>query len=694
MSSCSPTLSHTPTLSTISESPFGPAQARNSIAAKWKRKLANRRARKSSDTAIVDSGASSIYVTPTAPTEQLDPSAPKVRVGTASGQPLVSSADCKLALPAIPDDMPSTGHVMPGFQHNLLGIAPFCDKDCNVLFTKHSVTIYDPTNKPMLSGWREIDGHGNSKLWRISLVPEDDDVPCVTPDLDVQEAPLDAFSAYDLPSVEALVKYFHAAAGFPVRDTWLKAIKAGNFSSWPGLTYKNAAKYCPSATETLKGHMAQPRQNVRSTKPKQRSKHFSTPIVVDEPLESDPLPDPNELHIRVHHVASKLYTDDCGKFPVRSRGGNNYIMIAYHSQSNMILSAPFKSRADRHRLQAYNSIMQRLKDKNLMVDLQILDNAASKEYKRTITEEWGVKFQLVPPHIHRRNTAERAIRTFKAHFLSVLAGVSGSFPKYLWDLLLPQTELTLNLLRQANLDPTKSAWEFFNGTFNYDATPLGPLGIDVLIHKKSTTRNSWDFRSKEGWNVGVALDHYRCQIVVAKDTKAAQVSDAVEFRHQHLTQPTLTPADRVLHGINTLSCALEKTPAVICDAQLNAITALRDICTSWAQTLPASGQDTCVPDQPRRSMRLPRDIHSLRVDTPVPRVDVKSPLPRVAERPAPRVEQAAVQSEPIARRTRSQINTHVPPVAAEPIAHRTRSHSANTAVSLDPIADMFNLPEF
>ena len=50
------------------------------------------------------------------------------------------------------------------------------------------------------------------------------------------------FSAHDLLSVKALVWYFHAAAGFPVWDTWLKAIKAGNSVSWPELIYQNAAK--------------------------------------------------------------------------------------------------------------------------------------------------------------------------------------------------------------------------------------------------------------------------------------------------------------------------------------------------------------------------------------------------------------------------------------------------------------------
>ena len=56
-----------------------------------------------------------------------------------------------------------------------------------------------------------------------------------------------AHSAYKLPSVEALVRYMHAASGFPVKSTWLKAIKKGNFVTWPGLTYSNTEKYCRHA---------------------------------------------------------------------------------------------------------------------------------------------------------------------------------------------------------------------------------------------------------------------------------------------------------------------------------------------------------------------------------------------------------------------------------------------------------------
>ena len=108
--------------------------------------------------------------------------------------------------------------------------------------------------------------------------------------------------------------------------------------------------------------------------------------------------------------------------------------------------------------------MQQLKERGLLVDLQVLDNESSKAYKQTIMEKWGITYQLVPPHVHRRNAAERTIFTFKAHFLAILAGIAPDFPKNVWDLLLSQAELTLNLLRQSTSDLTKSAWGFFKWT--------------------------------------------------------------------------------------------------------------------------------------------------------------------------------------------------------------------------------------
>ena len=98
---------------------------------------------------------------------------------------------------------------------------------------------------------------------------------------------------------------------------------------------------------------------------------------------------------------------------------------------------------------------------------------------------------------------------FKSRFRSIFSGVAPDFPRNLWDLLLPQTEVALNLLRQSTLDSSKSAWMYFHGPFNYDATPIGPLGCHSIVHRNTVTRKLWDLCGAAGWNVGVALQQYR-----------------------------------------------------------------------------------------------------------------------------------------------------------------------------------------
>ena len=49
----------------------------------------------------------------------------------------------------------------------------------------------------------------------------------------------------------------------------------------------------------------------------------------------------------------------------------------------------------------------------------------------------------------------------------MLAGLDPAFPKFMWDNLLAQAELKLNLILQATLNPHISAWEYFNGAFDY-----------------------------------------------------------------------------------------------------------------------------------------------------------------------------------------------------------------------------------
>ncbi len=134
-----------------------------------------------------------------------------------------------------------------------------------------------------------------------------------------------------------------------------------------------------------------------------------------------------------HHVypISKLYTDDTGPIRVWERLGNQYVMIAYHTDGNLILQQAFQTKADKHRIPAFKSIMARLAARGLLVDLNIRDNEASADFKQVITESWKTKFQLVLLDMHWRNKVERMIRHFKNHFLSILAGANTVFSPYL-----------------------------------------------------------------------------------------------------------------------------------------------------------------------------------------------------------------------------------------------------------------------
>ena len=112
---------------------------------------------------------------------------------------------------------------MPGFQQTLIGIGPICDSGCTVTFSADNA-IHDADKRAILSGSRNPDE--SPALWHFNLLPSPSEVPFQT--TTCQQASLTAYSTYDLPSVAALVRCLHAAAGFPVKDTWMRAIKAGN----------------------------------------------------------------------------------------------------------------------------------------------------------------------------------------------------------------------------------------------------------------------------------------------------------------------------------------------------------------------------------------------------------------------------------------------------------------------------------
>ena len=131
--------------------------------------------------------------------------------------------------------------------------------------------------------------------------------------------------------------------------------------------------------------------------------------------------------------------------------------------SNYTFFQPMKNITDSEMIQAYQTLLKRVKRAGFETKKHVLDNECSAALKELIRDT--CKLELVPPGCHWRNVAEVSIKAFKQHFLSILAGLPDDFPWSLWDRLLPQAETTLNLLRQSHATPTVSAYAHLYGNF-------------------------------------------------------------------------------------------------------------------------------------------------------------------------------------------------------------------------------------
>ncbi len=76
---------------------------------------------------------------------------------------------------------------------------------------------------------------------------------------------------------------------------------------------------------------------------------------------------------------------------------------------------------------------------------------------------------------------ERAIQTFKDHFISALATTNSKFLLQPWDQLAPPVETTLNMLRPSRINPSKLAYEALHGPYDWNRFLLAPPGCKAVI---------------------------------------------------------------------------------------------------------------------------------------------------------------------------------------------------------------------
>ena len=419
------------------------------------------------------------------------------------------------------------GYILPGLKNcSLLSLGQFMDSGCWALVNKYWMNIYKDKYLVLQGLRNKRDG-----LWDIELpIKSKKNVRQTGP------APTQTLNALIQVNKNKsdLASYLHACLFSPCPATLQKAVRKNFLLTWPGIETINFDKYVGDNIATAKGHMSQERKNLRSTK------QPVPPPSIDQVDDHFPSFEPKCSMVFSTMVPyspkGMAYGDLTGRFPHKSSRGNEYIYIVYDYDSNAILAEAIPNRQAKTITAAWERIHKRLTKHGHLFSHFVLDNEISEDLKAAFNK-YGITFQCVPPHIHRRNAAERAIGTFKNHFLAGLATCHSKFPISEWDRLLPQAEITLNLLRQCRINPTISAHTFLHGQYNFNAHPMAPPGTLTLVHKKVDERGSWDFHCKTGWYVAPALHHYRCVQVYLPHTHSVVVADTVRFVQEKVPIP-------------------------------------------------------------------------------------------------------------------------------------------------------------
>jgi hypothetical protein len=117
----------------------------------------------------------------------------------------------------------------------------------------------------------------------------------------------------------------------------------------------------------------------------------------------------------------------------------------------------------------------------------------------------------------------------REQFMAGMSSVRPQFPLHLWDRLLPQAEITLNLLRTSRLHPQLSPVAHFHGLIDYNKTYFAPPGCKIIAHEKPAKRRTLAPHVQHGYSLCPAMHYYRCQNVHISDTASERIVDTLEL---------------------------------------------------------------------------------------------------------------------------------------------------------------------
>jgi hypothetical protein len=216
---------------------FQSSKLQNKIAAKWKQKIRNQ-------SSILDTGctlgagvkhATDCFHNTGLPSEKVFMLPDKTRVRASKKMWL------KLNLQPKANKM----NIVPNLHSMLISVLKMADADYIVVFNKKEARIYNSTTTIVLASKVPIlvaPRCRDTGLWKLDL--DFEVLGRKYPDQFIVGVD-EANTIFDLPNTQQSLLYHHALAGFPPKETFLAAVRAGNCPTWPGLTTTLIHKHFP-----------------------------------------------------------------------------------------------------------------------------------------------------------------------------------------------------------------------------------------------------------------------------------------------------------------------------------------------------------------------------------------------------------------------------------------------------------------
>jgi hypothetical protein len=137
-----------------------------------------------------------------------------------------------------------------------------------------------------------------------------------------------------------------------------------------------------------------------------------------------------------------------------------------------------------------------------------------------------------------------------------------------------KSQTTLNLLRFFQSNPHVSANQELYDLFDFNKTPLAPLGKKALVYDDPTTIASWAPHATDGFYVGPANNHYHCLHFYILLTQRFRFADTWQLYPAHCQVSVASEHNKTLLAAANLFEQLGRMVPTMASTKLKHLTAI------------------------------------------------------------------------------------------------------------------------